>query len=44
MWRVAVTEPNFEEVSVAYKNEGQVAVVSLNRAYKHNALTFDHFF
>ena len=44
MWRAALTEPKFEEVTLRYLNEGHVAIVTLNRAAKHNAIVFDHLF
>ena len=36
-------ETKFEEIKVQYLNEKQVAIVSLNRAKKYNALTFEMF-
>jgi len=42
MWR-AIKEPVYEEVKVEYLSEGQVAVVSLNRSKKYNAITFEMF-
>ena len=42
MWRT-ITEPNHEEVKVQYLNEGKVAVVTMNRPKKFNAITFQMF-
>lgn len=42
MWRT-IKEPVYEEVKVEYLSEGQVAVVSLNRSKKYNAITFEMF-
>jgi len=42
MWRT-VKEPNHEEIKVKYLNGGHVAVVSLNRPKKFNAITFEMF-
>ena len=42
MWRT-ISEPNHELVKVQYLDEGKVAVVTLNRAKKFNAITFEMF-
>mmetsp|Transcript_17370 Transcript_17370/g.21920 ORF Transcript_17370/g.21920 Transcript_17370/m.21920 type:complete len:170 (+) Transcript_17370:22-531(+) len=42
MWR-EVPEPKVPDIKVEYHSEGQVAVVSLNRATKFNAITFEMF-
>jgi len=42
MWRT-LEEPKFKEIKVEYLNENQVAIVSLNRAEKFNAVTFEMF-
>ena len=44
MWRAPKTEPNFPEVTLKYLDEGKVAVVSLNRPKKLNAIVWDHFY
>lgn len=44
MWRTPLVDPNLKEINISYLKEGQVAIVSLNRPQKHNALTFDTFF
>ena len=44
MWRT-ITEPIYEDVKVEYLDEGKVAVVSMNRPKKYNAISyvmFDH--
>lgn len=42
MWRT-ISEPNHKEVKIQYLDEGKVAVVSINRAKKFNALTYQMF-
>ena len=42
MWRT-ISEPVCPEVKVEYLDEGKVAVVSINRAKKFNAITFEMF-
>ena len=42
MWR-EVPVPNATEIKIEYLNEGTVAVVSLNRAAKFNAITYEMF-
>ena len=42
MWRT-IQEPNHAEVKVEYLDEGKVAVVSMNRPKKYNAITFEMF-
>ena len=39
MWRT-VKEPKYDEVKVTYVSDGQVAIVSINRAKKYNAITY----
>ena len=42
MWR-EIKEPKHEEFKVQYLDEGRVAVVSINRAKKYNAISFEMF-
>ena len=42
MWRT-IPEPNHAEVKVQYLDDNKVAVVSINRAKKFNAITFEMF-
>ena len=42
MWRT-LDEPKFDEIKVQYLEDGKIAVVSLNRAKKFNAITFEMF-
>ena len=42
MWRT-IPEPNHPEVKVQYLNDNKVAVVSMNRPKKFNAITFQMF-
>ena len=42
MWR-EIVEPNHAEVKVTYLDEGKVAVVSMNRTKKYNAITYKMF-
>jgi len=42
MWRT-IAEPQHAEVKVQYLDEGKVAVVSMNRPKKFNAITFQMF-
>ena len=42
MWRT-IKEPKYDEVKVQYLHEGQVAVVSINRAKKYNAISYEMF-
>ena len=44
MWRAPKAEPNFKEVTLRYIDEGKVAILSINRPKKHNAIAWDHLF
>ena len=44
MWREPMAEPNFPEVTIRYLDDGKVAIISLNRVKKHNAIIWDHFY
>ena len=42
MWRTPV-EPNHEDVKFEFIENGTVAIVSLNRPKKYNAITYEMF-
>ena len=42
MWRV-ISEPKFDDGKVEYLDEGKIAIVSMNRPKKYNAITYEMF-
>ena len=42
-WRPEPKKPDFKEVTISYLEDGKVAIVTLNRPKKINALSFETF-